>query len=652
VIKVVDNAAPVFLDCPSTPVFFCDGTNNDPAQYGSRCEGPVDLHVKVTDVCSKTDITLSYRLYLDLDGNGTMETYKTSSQPGAWPIETSITADTVFAKVKLPNGLGLPYGRHKIEWIANDGCGNQSLCKYEFDVKDCIPPTIVCINGLSVNIMPTGMIVLWASDFIHYFFDNCTPNDLIKIAIRKAGTGTGFPDFETSVTFDCNEIGQQLVEVWAIDACGNADFCQTYVIVQDNNGICVPPGPISGIISTPGQQPVPGVMVQLKSNLPGIVNQSSSPTNADGKYEFPHAPGTCNYSIQPALDTLPLLGLNTLDVLLTNWHINGTEPFATPYQHIAADANHDAVVDALDLDAMGNLIVGTASQFPNNTAWRFVPSDFVFPGGIAPLASNFPEKISTTCPAPSGENHHLFAVKTGDVDISANLSNIVGGLNSRSGETETAMFKMANQRFNPGDEVTATLISPDLSSVLGFQFTIYANQNMLELKSAEPLLNEKLALFPDLNCAALSWHTKEGEKLGEMPVLKLTFKALQSGSLKQAIQFNPSITKDEAYNPGRQTMNVALSFILTSQTIRSQLKPVSPNPVTSSVPVVFFIPESGNVTLSLSNASGTIVSSSKEHFEAGWSQTELPLGQAGNGMYFLQMSSEFGKEVQKVMVQR
>jgi hypothetical protein len=40
------------------------------------------------------------------------------------------------------------------------------------------------------------------------------------------------------VTFDCTELGTQCVELWAIDAAGNADYCETYVIVQDNLGNC------------------------------------------------------------------------------------------------------------------------------------------------------------------------------------------------------------------------------------------------------------------------------------------------------------------------------------------------------------------------------------------------------------------------------
>lgn len=244
IIKILDNNAPVFLNCPTTTPVFCDNTNNDPLQFNNGtdlCEGPVNLNVKVTDVCSKSDIMLSYRLYLDLDGNGTMETYRSSGDLNAWPIERTIIADTVSAKIKLPPGVGLPYAKHKIEWIASDNCGNQTICKYEFIVKDCKPPTVVCINGLSVNIMPTGMITFWDTDFLKYTYDNCTPTNQIKLGIRKAGTGVGFPYDSHSVTFDCTELGKNFVELWALDAYGNADFCTTYLIVQDHMGSCPAP---------------------------------------------------------------------------------------------------------------------------------------------------------------------------------------------------------------------------------------------------------------------------------------------------------------------------------------------------------------------------------------------------------------------------
>jgi hypothetical protein len=653
VIKVIDNVPPVFLNCPDAPVLFCDYTNNDPNQYGNRCEGPINLHVQVTDVCSKTDIGLTYRLYLDLDGNGSMETFRTSSAPDAWPIETTISGDTVTGKIKVPVGVGLPYGRHKVEWIASDGCGNQAICKYDFDVKDCKAPTIVCLNGLSVNIMPTGMITIWATDFIQYLSDNCTPNDLIKVGIRKAGTGSGFPDFVTSVTFDCNELGQQFVEVWAIDANGNADFCLTYINVQDHFGACVPNGPVSGNILTENQLALAGAKVQLKSNLPSIPQQVLGTTNAQGKFEFPAAPGTCNYSIIPQLDTLPLLGVNTLDLLLSDWHISGQQALTSPYKIIAADANRDGLVDATDLDALGNLILGTSNTFPNNAAWRFVPTGYTFPVPQAPLSNVFPEKISTTCPAPSGQNHHFVAIKTGDVDGSV-VPTFTGNADDRAGEGEVATFYMPNQRYVTGEYVTATLYTPDLSTMLGFQFTLNIDPARLELVAVNSELNQRMATYTGQNRVTASWYTRPGEDAGERPVFTFVFKALQNSSLKQAIQFSSSITKAEAYNPGRQLMGVDIRFDKSAPSINfARLMPVSPNPTSeTAIKAAFYLPESGAVTLSLSDMNGSAVSEQSGYYEAGWHQVDMSATGRTTGMYFLRLQSPFGSETQRVMIQR
>lgn len=72
--------------------------------------------------------------------------------------------------------------------------------------------------------MPTGMIALWASDFLKYTEDNCTPTQKLKIAVRKVGQAdgqgnvSGFPRNadgtpQTNVVFTCAELGQQEVEL-------------------------------------------------------------------------------------------------------------------------------------------------------------------------------------------------------------------------------------------------------------------------------------------------------------------------------------------------------------------------------------------------------------------------------------------------------
>lgn len=646
VIKIVDNVAPVFLNCPAAPVLFCDYTNNDPAQYGARCEGPVDLKVKVTDACSKADLIISYRLYLDLDGNGSMETFRSSSAPGAWPIVKTITNDTVMAQIELPTGVGLPYGKHKVEWIANDRCGNESLCKYDFEVKDCKPPTVVCINGLSINIMQTGMITLWDTDFLQYTSDNCTPASQIKIAIRKAGTGTGFPLDQHSVTFDCNEVGQQFVEIWAQDASGNADYCQTYVIVQDNIGACSPSGPVTGNVSTDQNQSLAGVKILLKSNLPAIQNQSLGATDAAGNYAFANAPGTCNYSITPHLDTLPQAGVSTLDVLLTEMHISGQTPLPNPYRIIAADVNKDALLNQADLDAMSNLILGQTTGFPGNTAWRFVPKSHVFAQPALPLASAFPEKISTVCPHPSGLNQHFVAIKTGDVDGSA--------LNSSRSE-EKAIFFAEKQRFDANEEITVLIQTPDLGGLKGFQFTLDANPAFLQLQSVEPgSIPVKFIAQTVQNRVTASWYSTAAIN-GVQTVFIVKFKTLQGGTLSSSLEINSSLTQAEAYDATLQVMGATLefqqsearsNFVKTGE--QAQLFPVSPNPTSGPVAAAFYLPADGEATLSLYNLSGQLIATQSGFFQAGTHRIEMPVN--ASGVMFLHLQSSQGTGVQRIVV--
>ena len=655
VIKIVDNAPPVYLDCPAGPVLFCDFTNNDPAQYGTRCEGPVDLKMKVTDACSKTDVVVSYRLYLDLDGNGSMETFQSSSAPGAWPIETSISGDTVSAKVAPPAGTGLPYGKHKIEWITNDLCGNEAICKYEFEVRDCMPPTVVCLNGLSINITQTGMITLFDTDFLQYTNDNCTPANQIKIGIRKSGTGTGCPLNEHSVTFDCNEIGKQFVEVWAIDAYGNADYCQTYVIVQDNIGACVPPGPVSGSIFTENQLPLPGAKVVLKSNLAAIPQQYSGVTDQQGNYSFSSAPGTCNYSIDPKLDTLHGMGVNTLDLILTDMHLSGQAPLASPYRIIAADVNRDGQVDDQDLDAIGDLIIGTTNQFPGNTAWRFIPANHAFANPASPFAQAIPEKISTVCPLASNVQPGFIAVKTGDVDDS------VVPNSSTKGDEDPLFLQASKKRFAAGETFQVHFSLPNAVNIKGLQFTLSANPAVLTLVGAgSGLTGMRMNVDQAQNRVAGSWYTLDSLE-GDLTVLTLTFLAQKRGSLTGNLFLNASITASEAYD--LQLVAHPLQLRLNDVQQRNEqeaseigianqfdLFPVTPNPSNGSFRASYYLPEDVKLALVLTDVSGQVIRREEGFYAKGNHQMDFLV--ENSGIYFLHLITDTGVIAKRIIVQR
>lgn len=100
--------------------------------------------------------------------------------------------------------------------------------------SDAMRPTLLALHGLSANIVPSatgGTARVAASDLVLSRNDNC-PGP-IPLRIRKSGQGTGVPT-TASVSFNCNELGVQEVEIWTGDLQKNWTYVNTYVFVQDN----------------------------------------------------------------------------------------------------------------------------------------------------------------------------------------------------------------------------------------------------------------------------------------------------------------------------------------------------------------------------------------------------------------------------------
>ncbi|MCE7923785.1 MAG: T9SS C-terminal target domain-containing protein [Haliscomenobacteraceae bacterium CHB4] len=113
-------------------------------------------------------------------------------------------------------------------------------------LPDCEAPELSCVQGLVVNIGQTGppTVIVWATSFVQSAQDNCTPFQFLTFGIRIVGSGTGFPGGQENITFTCNELGIQQVEIWVMDEAGNVNFCVTSVTIQDNSNLC--PQAISG----------------------------------------------------------------------------------------------------------------------------------------------------------------------------------------------------------------------------------------------------------------------------------------------------------------------------------------------------------------------------------------------------------------------
>lgn len=661
IIKVVDNEKPYFPDCPTGPRTFCDFTTNDPTQYNNGyvdlCEGPVNLKIEVTDDCSGADIKLSYRLFLDLDGNGTMETFISSSSPNAWPIETTILGGVnLQGQIKFPPGHGFPYGTHKIEWIADDKCGNEAICKYEFIVTDCKPPTLVCYNGLSVNIMQTGMITIWDKDFIKDLFDNCTPKHKIRTGIRKAGTGTGFPAQSPSVTFDCSELGKQYVEVWAVDESGAIDYCLTYIDVQDNSGSCPPSNKFTGTITTDDLDPVAGATVNL-SKFNNVM--LSVVTDDKGKFEISPMTASCNYKLAPTYSAATTKGINTLDALLVAGQIDNVKLLNSPYKLLAADVDKSGNLTSADINNIVKMALGVQSSFPNNVpAWQFVPKSHVFPNPQNPWSASVPSSLTFCLSGPINFDPNFIAIKTGDVNGSFATDDL-GSPNAedRGLGVEGAVFQTNDQIFSSGKQIAVDIITPELAGLAAFQFTLDYNPDYLSYVGFESdLVPADFIADPGEHHLTASWHSSvmldpnvQGKNI-RLRAFRLIFNTVQKGLLSEVLSMSSAVTDAEAYTRNLQTIPASLEFLQApvNKATPSFLS-VRPNPITDRFTAAYYLPEAGFATFTLTDATGQVLQSIEANRERGYNEIEMDVANTKPGMLFLRLEGPGGTDVQKVM---
>lgn len=419
IIKIVDGGDPVIEGCKD--LVFNDFSANDPTKYNhgaghDLCEGAVSLSTKAWDACSGSNLTFRYLLFLDLDNNGVFDSTMVSETPGAFPINIVKNADTALANIVFPTGFELPYGKHMIKWIARDGCGHEAVCGQFFTIKDAKNPTVVCLNGLSANLMnPSGMLTVWATDFLQYAADNCTPSNKLKIGIRKIGSGTGFPT-TTSVDLNCDDLGTTGLELWAQDEAGNADFCPTYIIVQANNApnLC-PDAPVQAlgkVLKSDGTG-----LPSVKMTLSGASSAMDEMTGADGGFLFPKMPSAVAYSLAPTLSESFKENITMADAQRLRDHLLEIQPLTSPVELLAADVDGNGGLDWADFQLLRDLASGMTNVLPGPTsAWRFFPKNTVFVDPLNPWATPLLSSLTVAGVGPVVADFTAF--KMGDlVDV-------------------------------------------------------------------------------------------------------------------------------------------------------------------------------------------------------------------------------------------
>lgn len=337
VIEVIDNKSPEFTNCQDTIVI-----STDP----SSCYASTQLlEVDVTDNCNDYSI--------------------------------SITTDCPL--VDPTNGIyQCEVGSHEVEYIATDPCGNTSTCSTTIIVEDQVPPVIVCEAGIVVELDQNYLFTLVPDLIDDGSYDNCSSD--LTFSFSEDGS-------VSSIEFDCDEVGPHPISLWGTDENGNQNFCNTFVVVQDSINPCFSLPVVGGLIYTEDFDLVPGVTVTATD---GNGNDVQYVTDLDGLYFFDLQPFQ-DYTIVPFKDDDILNGITTFDRVLIARHILGIQKLDSPYKIIAADVNNSGSVTIMDMIVLQQTILNMSTTFPNNTSWRFIDADYVFPDPTNPFLEPFPE---------------------------------------------------------------------------------------------------------------------------------------------------------------------------------------------------------------------------------------------------------------------
>ncbi len=680
---------PVVQNCAAATDTICSFSLNDSLLWAGGmwwdpihetndlAETPADLSLRMVDTCGGA--TARFLLFLDLDGNGTLETvlnsdslppaatvnFNNASNPGytggtprifdgrpvaagekhRFALRQTLFGDTIVADVRWTTDANpdlfvtpaLPLGKHKIVWFVETS-GGTDTCTRDFVVRDCQPPSVTCVSDLSVHVQVTGLVTIWAADFLQNATDNVTPFPKLQFSVRRAGSGAGFP-LDTSgnamvnVTYSCCELGLQTVELWVRDKTGNENFCISYIYVQENDGFCNCNGEAIYGCAVPfwnGNTVVEDVTLQLElSHISGAPISLFANSLMSGCFNFGEIlESGSSYNLTSAKNINPLNGVTTYDLVLITKHILGLELFDAPWKMIAADANKSNSVTTFDIVEIRKLILGIYDTLPGNTSWRFIPSDFVFPFPDNPFATPFPDWVTVNNFNGNAPAEHIFlGLKVGDVNSTALPSDFAPAIDDRS----AAFVTLPDLYLKTGETVEINLRAGEAGTWLGFQLGLQFDPNSIEIEqvvsNSLPGIDENAWAQPQPGVLNLSWFDIEPHTvLPDENLLTLRIRALADARLKDVVSTGGRLVS-EAYTADEIAHPLQLQFAektAAGAVGQTAIFPPQPNPTSAGTAIPIRLAQSEFVFVEVMDFSGKIIFQQKNLLEHGAQMLEIP----------------------------
>lgn len=581
---------------PCTDTTFCF----DP---GSCSSGTVVLSVEAVTGCSTPKINYSYRI--DLGNNGS--------------IDIQSTEDTLREV--------LPAGTHQVLWRATDVCGNLNQnCSYLVTIKDCLPPNLLCVSGLTKNLLVPDCITSFnAEDFILTVGDNCTPKAQLEYGIRRPGHGSGFPA-DTSLTFEKCEQGQYPVQIWVRDENGLANSCNSYVVVQDNTGFCICEQS-AGVFFQGCARSADSARLDeysIRATLTGMplqaapISDTLAMTIQDSCYNagFLDLPlnGAYSGSVWATRSGSPLDGVSTFDLVLINRHILGQQPLENFYQVLAADVNRSNSISTFDIIEIRKLILGLYDSLPQVPVWRMIRPvpDPLNLTAFAEVRDTYAFAVPNLYFDTLFPQLNFVGIKMGDANANATF---------HSPQTEDrgmpCLLVSDNPTLEAGQEQWVTFRLSENIALEGWQLALQTDPERLKIRDVRGVPPQCVAVLPsgELRIACLPDAPaafSAGDALFEVLVSAKT-----AGPLSGALSLDQKHLAPEVYPANVRTGRpLDIRFDQPAASAWSQVSP-QPNPFSAKTAFSFTLKTSTDVLLEIFDLSGKQVFRAVRRMEAG-----------------------------------
>lgn len=520
-------------------------------------------------------------------------------------------------------------GKYTVVLYASDRCGNEAQCETNLEVKDSKAPTPYCYNGIATVIMPsTGSIEVWAKDLDAGSFDNCV-NDKLRFTFSEVPPedDTLFDTNQGSSkkVFTCDDLGENAVKIWVWDESGNADFCETYLLIQQGSDACndISQAIVLGEIKTELNDPVEFAGVSITENNTIL---KSMHTGVDGKYILSKLAKNHLYSMSVQRNDDHVNGLSTLDIVHLQKHILGIEALKSAYKIIAGDVDNSHSLTAVDVVTLRRMVLGIDTEFRKNTSWKFVPANHVFANPAVPF--DFPDPYTMPAVSQTEVKIDYVGVKIGDLNITAkpNSSKIN---NTEIRSYQPLVLQVEDQLIPAGVPVEVRFFAKDFFDIQGYQFTLEGRDLSIEALTGLSIdLRADHYGWPKQGHGVLtaSWSQPVAIDISDgSAIFSATVIADKGGQLSDLLQLTSLVTPAESYR-FNQNNPMLLEYVRPGGIKTSaglQLYQNTPNPFADETAIGFILPEPSEATITIMDVTGKILLSYQGAYTKGYHELKL-----------------------------